>query len=271
MAKLRAITTLCVLGAVFASLNLACIASQTTLDFPIEEVEQTHREVEALGLDVREGLARVEYEMSEAFGDIPENAFDTPSLYAIRYALMWCFTAPICDPGNQNPVCKRRQEKRDTRVEERIQLSGRPPVYGYTACDLPYSSNFLNEVEHWSEDTIQWFQDRVLLIDGLRVRLKAQIPERLDELDLQVQRYRTELQQLNKRAQDQWREAQRTEKRADQRRNDEEKWTRFREESLRLEEGITLIGLDLERLREHQRHDVRHIAIRLATLGEDAI
>lgn len=267
MAELRTISILCLLGAIFAALNLGCIASQDVLEFPMDEVASTHREVEALGYDVREGLAHVEYEMSQAFGDIPEDAFDAPSLYAIRYALMWCFTAPICDPGTQSPVCKRRQERRDSRVEERVDLSGRPPVYGYTACDLPYSSNFLAAVDDWSDESIQWFQDRVMLIDGLRVRLKAQIPERLDELDVQVQRYRTELQQLNKRAQDRWREAQRIEKRAEQRRSDEEKWTRFREESLRLEESITLIGLDLERLREHQRHDVRDIAVRLATLG----
>lgn len=246
-----------------------CIRSHDVLQFPMEEVASAREEVETLGSDVREGLAQVEYEMSQAFGDIPEDAFDATSLYAIRYALMWCFTAPICEPGNQSPVCKRRQDQRDTRVEERTALSGRPPVYGYTACDLPYSSNLVETVEQWPEESLVWFQDRVLLIDGLRIRLKAQIPERLDELDVQVQRYRTELQQLNKRAQDRWREAQRIEKRVEQRRSDEEKWIRFREEAMRLEESVTLIGLDLNRLRDHQRHDVRDIAVRLATLGAE--
>jgi|GEM_PF-3813619 len=246
-----------------------CMRAQDVLQFPMDEITSTRQEVEALGSDVRQGLAQVEYEMSQAFGDIPPDAFEPTSLYAIRYALMWCFTAPICDPGSQSPVCKRRQEQRDTRIEERVELSGRPPVYGYTACDLPYSSSLLEAVETWSPESLEWFQDRVLLIDGLRIRLKAQIPERLDELDVQVHRYRTELQQLNKRAQDRWREAQRIEKRADQRRSDEEKWTRFREEAMRLEESVTLIGLDLNRLRDHQRHDVRDIAVRLATLGAE--
>lgn len=252
-----------------SGMGAGCLAAQDRLQFPMEEVENTTREVEALGADVREGLAQVEYEMSEAFEDIPEEAFDTASLYAIRYALMWCFTAPICEPGNKNPVCKRRHAQRDTRVEERVDLVGRPPVYGYVACDLPYSANFLDAVEDWNEEGLEWFRDRVVLIDALRVRLKAQIPERLDELDVQVQRYRAELQQYNKNAQDRWREAQRIEKRADQRRRDEERWVRFREEALRLEESITLIGLDLDRLREHQRHDVRNIAVRLATLGAE--
>lgn len=250
-------------------LGTGCLASQDRLTFPMEEVAETSREVDVLGSDVREGLATVEYEMDEAFGDIPENAFDTPSLYAIRYALMWCFTAPICEPGNQNPVCKRRHEQRDRRLEERVQLQERPPVYGYVACDLPYSENFLKAAEDWSDDALEWFRDRVVLIDALRVRLKAQIPERLDELEVQVQHYESELQRLNKDAQDRWREAQRIEKRSDQRRQDEERWIRFREEALHLEESITLLGLDLDRLREHQRYDVRDIAVRLATLGAE--
>lgn len=249
------------------ALGAGCMAAQEQLKFPMKEVVQTTQEVESLGSDVRKALSDVEYDMRRAFGDIPEDAIEVHALHAVRYALMWCFTAPICEPGDEKPVCKRRMQRRDVAVEARVGLDGRAPVYGYIACDLPSSSNFVAAVDDWTPEHVEWFRDRVFLIDRLRVRLKAQIPARLNELDIQVANYRVDLQQLNKRALDRWREAQRVEKRADQRRGDEERWTRFREEALRLEESITLIGLDLERLRGHQRHDVRQIAIRLATLG----
>lgn len=245
------------------------MATQDRLEFPMKEVSETNLEVESLGSDVRAALSDVEYDMRNAFGDIPEDAFDAQALHAVRYVLMWCFTAPICEPGDEKPMCKRLMRRRSTDVETRLGLDGRAPVFGHIACDLPSSENFLSAVGDWTPENVDWFKERVVLIDRLRVRLKAQIPARLNELDIQVANYRVDLQQINKRALDRWREAQRIEKRADQRRSDEERWTRFREEALRLEESITLIGLDLDRLRDHQRHDVRDIAVRLATLGAE--
>lgn len=235
--------------------------------FPVEQVEARALEANALGEEIRQALDEVEFELTEALPDVPPGVFGDGAILIVRYALLSCFTDPICAPGDTRPICVRRNKTFDPSAAIRVQLDERAPIYGYRACELPPSDNFQESVGSWTVEEMVWFRRRVVLVDSLRVRLKALIPSRLDELDARMQRYDAELRQLNNQAEDTWRDAQRVQRRADQRRRDEEAWERFRQEMLRFEETLALIRLDVERLREHQRDDVRAVAIRIATLG----
>lgn len=244
-----------------------CFRAPPLVDLPIEQIEARAQDANALGEDIRLALEEVEFEMYEAFSDIPEDAFDERGILLVRYALLSCFTDPLCQPGDERPICVRRNQDFDPSAAMAVQLDERPPMYGYRACEIPASTNFVESVPMWAPEGLEWFRRRVVLIDSLRVRLKAIIPARLEELDARMMNYDTDLRLLNNRAEDAWRDAQRVERRAEQRRRDEEQWDRFQQQMIQLQESLTLIRLDVERLRDHQRRDVRDVAVRIATLG----
>lgn len=249
------------------AMSSACSRQGTRAAFPIDQVELRTADVKRLAEDIRFALEEVEFEMMEAFSDVPPGAFEAASLPLVRYALLSCFTAPLCQPGDPLPICVRRNAEFDPSALMAVQLDERPPVYGYRACALPPSADFVTDVPTWSSEGLDWFRKRVVLIDSLRVRLKAIIPIRLQEIDVRLDNYDVDLKQLHNRAEDVWREAQRVEKRAEHRRRDEEQWESFRLQMLRLEENLALIRVDVERLREHQRQDIRDVAVRIATFG----
>lgn len=251
----------------FSLLGGACMRTQNTLQLPLEELRANREEVEVVGDDVRAALDEIEREMMDILADVPDVGFDASSLYAIRYALLSCFAAPTCEDDDTRSVCRERVGDARNVANTHFGLDGRPHVSGYLPCDLPPSKNLMQAADTWSPEALTWFRSRVQLVDVLRVRLKAQIPERLKELNEQVARYRTELQKMNKRAEDRWRDAQRVEKRLEQRRKEEQTWSKYRAEAVRFEESITLIELNLDRLQEHRRRDIRSIAVRLVTLG----
>ncbi len=245
----------------------SCIRSQNEFTLPMDELRATREAVENVGDDVRDALDEIEREMMDVLTDVPDFGFDASALYAVRYALLSCFAAPTCTSDDTRSVCRERVGDARHVANRAFGLDGRPAIAGYLPCDLPPSQNLIHSSKNWPEEAREWFRNRVLLVDALRVRLKAMIPKRLKELTDQVATYRTQLQQSNKRAEERWRDAQRVEKRLEQRRKEEQKWSAYRAEAVRFEESVTLIELNLSRLQEHRRKDIRDIAVRLVTFG----
>lgn len=247
----------------------ACSKNTAAVEFPTDLVVESRTTALALGDEIRRSLEDIEIEMAEAFRDAPEDVFPRSDLDVLRFSLLACFVSPLCEPGDTRIVCIEHRMKRDARGEELLGLAERPPVYGYVPCDIAHTRSLAEASVDWTLDAQVWVRRRADLVDSLRVRLKALIPARLAELDERLTNYDVELRQLYDRAEDAWREAQRVERRADQRRREEEAWERFQVEMLALEETLAMIRVDVGRLRDHQRRDVQDVAVRIATLGAD--
>lgn len=245
----------------------ACSKSTAAVEFPTDLVTASRGAAIELGDSIRRSLEDIEIDMAEAFRDVPADVFPTQDLDVVRFSLLGCFVSPLCEPGDTRVVCVEHRNKRDTRADVLLGLETRAPVLGYLPCDIPYTGSLDRAAKGWSDEAFAWVRRRTELVDSLRVRLKALIPERLGELDERLANYDVELRQLYDRAEDTWREAQRVERRAEQRRREEEAWERFQVEMLALEEALATIRVDVGRLREHQRRDVQDVAVRIATLG----
>lgn len=248
--------------------TVGCGRQKTTLVFPNQEIALARERVGEQIVRLETVISSIEQDMGKAIEPPSQGLIPSDDLHFVRFSLVECFVSPVCRPDDPRGICVELEQKYSAQAELPMGLAEREPVFGYRNCPVRDGEPLRAAAATWSPDAQTWFVERIRVIDALRVRLRAIIPDRAAESEAELDALDQEVRQTYIEAEDRWRYSLRQEARSETRRAEEARWERFLDGMRAYDEELARVKEYREELRRFSQRDVLNLVVRLSTLGE---
>lgn len=263
---------------VLGALSGGCGGKQVSFEIEDAAVQTLQDEVALMQERLAASLEQTDAFVEEIGALPPQVDFDFAELAQVRFVLEGCFVASLeqvspgaagysmmlaadADPGARTGTV-------DVEVAEGPRpLTERSFVASYLPCYLDEMRALEAQMASWSVYEREWMARTVAVVDGLRVSLKALVPELSAQSRLDLARVEGQLQQLMTEAEDTLDRSRRDDVRVDTRRRIEQRFEEIDAQLRALQEAVDRTREQLDELTRRERSYVRRVAVALARLG----